>query len=243
MTHFDPQRGSVGLDDFEDSPGTNILGIVGFILSILCVTAPLGLLVSLIALAKRPRGFAVAGAIIGILFTAVLAAGIWGTFKLTKYSTGISVMGGIAVDQQLIEQQANRYNAETGVWPTDIAMVNLPPEALIDPWGKAYKYELKGDIWSITTAGPDGVFGNDDDFTIGRGEDFDNNQEANKQLIEHWSAVKPGLAETIEAWKVFVNEAKAMDQWQNNNRGMSAVAGKGPLPPDEVPAKENEEVK
>lgn len=242
MNHFDPQRGA-GFNDFGDEPrGSNILGIVGFILSILCVTAPLGLLVSLIALYKRPRGFAVAGAIIGILFTGVLAAGLFGTYKLTRYSTGIAITGGIAVDHEVIRRQAERYHAETSTWPTDLAQVNLPPEVLLDPWGNAYRYALTtGENWEITTPGPDGTFGTDDDFAIGRSEDFDNNKRVGEHFMKYWVADKPGITETIEAWQKFAQEAQAMEQWQQANTGMSAVAGKGPLPPDEVPADVDDE--
>src|SRR5688572_25362426 len=62
----------------------NGLGIAGFITSLVgwisCgVLSPIGLILSLIALGKQPRGFAIAGAIIGALgslFLAVVGIGI-----------------------------------------------------------------------------------------------------------------------------------------------------------------------
>lgn len=36
--------------------------------------------------------------------------------------------------------------------------------ALKDPWGNEYKYEKKGKAYSVTSAGPDGQFGTDDDI-------------------------------------------------------------------------------
>src|SRR5215210_2130737 len=44
---------------------SNTLGIVGFVLAF-CLP-PIGLILSLAALARRPRGFAIAGVIIGLL--------------------------------------------------------------------------------------------------------------------------------------------------------------------------------
>jgi len=36
--------------------------------------------------------------------------------------------------------------------------------ALMDPWGHEYKMEAKGKKYTISSAGPDGVFGTDDDI-------------------------------------------------------------------------------
>ena len=60
---------------------SNGLGVAGFIVSLVgfltCgLACPIGLLLSLPALAKRPRGFAIAGSVLGFLGTAVLA--LWG---------------------------------------------------------------------------------------------------------------------------------------------------------------------
>ncbi len=231
MTHFDPQRGA-GFDDFSDErKGSNVLGIVGFILSLLCVTAPLGLLISLIALFKQPRGFAIAGAIIGILFSAVMGVAAWSVVKIVPFATGMSYLARISVDHEIIKRQAEQFNAESGAWPAALTAMNLPPNTSVDPWGKPYQYVLKDELWTITTAGPDGEFGNEDDFTIGRGEDMNNNNDANKLLIEHWSTER-SIRAGIDAWKQFFNDVKSIDQWQNTNSGMSAVAGGGPLDSD-----------
>ncbi len=36
---------------------------------------------------------------------------------------------------------------------------------LKDPWGNKYQYDIEGKNFKITSPGPDGVFGNDDDVT------------------------------------------------------------------------------
>lgn len=61
----------------NSQPESNTLGLAGFIVSLVgwvtCgVLCPVGALLSLIALGKRPRGFAVAGLIVGILGSAFL---------------------------------------------------------------------------------------------------------------------------------------------------------------------------
>src|SRR6185503_10603697 len=65
-------------------PPSNNLGLAGFVTSLLgllsCgVLSPIGLLLSLIGLTKRPRGFAIAGTILGLIgsvFLAVAGVGI-----------------------------------------------------------------------------------------------------------------------------------------------------------------------
>src|SRR5438105_4112972 len=75
-------------------PRTNGLGIAGFIISLLAIPtlgllSPVALLLSLIALLRRPRGFAFAGFIIGLLGTAFIAAIItifgWGILKAIQF--------------------------------------------------------------------------------------------------------------------------------------------------------------
>ncbi|MEM9109031.1 MAG: DUF4190 domain-containing protein, partial [Planctomycetota bacterium] len=62
---------------YYQPPPTNALGIAGFVVSlsgmIVCLglISPIGLVLSLIALAKSPRGYAVAGSIIGLLGSAL----------------------------------------------------------------------------------------------------------------------------------------------------------------------------
>lgn len=71
MTTYPPQP------DYAPQPQSNGLGLAGFIVSLsgtllTCgVVAPVGLILSLVALRKEPRGFAIAGAVIGAIGTLI----------------------------------------------------------------------------------------------------------------------------------------------------------------------------
>jgi hypothetical protein len=69
-------------------PPSNGLGVAGFVISLLSIllcglTSPIGLLVSLVALAWRPRGLAAAGVILG------------GVGSLWLFAFGLTILAGI----------------------------------------------------------------------------------------------------------------------------------------------------
>src|SRR5688572_12689736 len=69
-----------------DPAPSNGMGMAGFIVSLIglltCgLLAPIGLLLSLLGLLKRPRGFALAGLIISVIGTVLLVAVGWGMVK------------------------------------------------------------------------------------------------------------------------------------------------------------------
>src|SRR4051794_22552278 len=75
-------------------PRTNGLGIAAFIISLLAIPtlgllSPIALLLSMIALLRRPRGFAFAGFVLGLLGTAFIAAVFtifgWGLLKAAQF--------------------------------------------------------------------------------------------------------------------------------------------------------------
>src|SRR5687767_6263757 len=78
----------------------NVLGIVGFVTSILglltCgVLAPIGFVLSLLAITKRPKGFALAGTVIGLLGCLLLL--FWGlTFVRTVLGFKAAAEGALA---------------------------------------------------------------------------------------------------------------------------------------------------
>ena len=71
---------------------TNTIGLFGFIVALTgllcCVTFPIGLILSLIGLRKPPRGFAIAGTVIGSLGTVVVLGLValisWGVIEQEK---------------------------------------------------------------------------------------------------------------------------------------------------------------
>ena len=111
----------------------------------------------------------VAVAIIGILGTTA-AIGIPRILENSKIRAAK-----VGVDN--LKAAVVAYNIEKGKYPGDLKslveasgddepIVEGGEGALYDPWGTEYKYEKKGKKRpSITSAGPDGEFGNEDDIT------------------------------------------------------------------------------
>lgn len=141
--------------------GPNTLGIVGFIFSF-CIP-PLGLILSLIALGKRPRGFAIAGTIIGILGSLILAgcAVFWAFFGKAGMMVG---------SMTELPKQLDRWSQEqgNGLYPDSIDQLSVPDMMLTDAWGTELRYEQldDGTAWRITYAGPDTQFDTTDDIVI-----------------------------------------------------------------------------
>lgn len=162
---------------FTPRPPSNGLGVAGFIVSLVGLLAtcgalaPVGLLLSGVAMFKRPRGFATAGVIVGLIGTVIF--GVIAT-------VGIGAVG-IAKEQvRMQEQLAERERAQlqiaglaerVGVFHQQnarppLALDLLPfvdPTMLTDPWGRAYEFEPELDGFTIRSVGPDGAGFTDDD--------------------------------------------------------------------------------
>lgn len=157
---------------YQFGPATNGLGIAGFVVSIASVltcglTSPIGLLLSLVALRKRPRGFALAGALLGGLGTALVA----GTFGLTAL-TGRAIQEEIAhrVDAQETEraflaatERVELYRAEHQGLPEGIEGNKLVI-AFEDGWGEALRYDPLERGYALRSAGADRQFDTADDL-------------------------------------------------------------------------------
>src|SRR3954471_6265213 len=91
-------------------PPSNNLGLAGFVTSLLgllsCgVLSPIGLLLSLIGLTKQPRGFAVAGTIIGLIGSVFLAvAGVGIVLGLMGLGAAAKTITEYAASQQSARQ-------------------------------------------------------------------------------------------------------------------------------------------
>jgi len=154
-------------ESYQRPSGSNPLGIVGFILAF-CLS-PIGLIISLIALTKQPRGFAIAGVIIGLLGSGVWACFGWGYAMFGKFGAQVVELG--AEYKAIDESIANYQATNNGNLPPDLAALQLPGHGAIDPWNTQYKYEpgADGKTWSLTTAGIDAVFGTADDASFSSG--------------------------------------------------------------------------
>lgn len=143
---------------------TNGLGIAGFVVSLVgiftCVLCPVGLILSLIALKNQPKGFAIAGTVIGGIGTLLV-----GAFAVVLVSTPEIVDGiktGFTIAQAHARIEENR--GEGGALPSE-EEGNRLIEEFEDAWGSPLRYELQGeDRYVIRSAGPDGEFGTEDDI-------------------------------------------------------------------------------
>ncbi len=164
------------MSDSRPAP-SNGLGIAGFIVSlvglVLCLglISPIGLLLSFIALFKRPRGFAIAGFIIGLIGSAwIILAGV----VIFSMGAGVIALGAsgfaIAGDVMKINEAIRLHHSSNGVLPADLSVLQLDQETLTDPWGTYYRLEVDPDgrHYTISTAGRDMVWDTNDDLTFDR---------------------------------------------------------------------------
>jgi hypothetical protein len=156
---------SQGIDD-RDLPaqdrGPNVLGIVGFVLAF-CLS-PLGLLVSLIALASRPRGFAIAGVIVGLI-----GSSIWAFFGVAAVGAARSGVFQTFAEFQGARLKLDEYAQQNnGAAAPSLAAAGLSGDELIDHWGTPYGYEVGADgkSWTFTVAGADKTPGTADDLVL-----------------------------------------------------------------------------
>jgi hypothetical protein len=155
----------------------NTLGLIGFILSLaglfLCVAAPIGLILSLMGLRRDPKGFALAGTIIGgitTVFYGIIAA-LYGVMILAMFAACIGI--GVAA-QPFAQTTVTLNDARQRIENARTAENTYPSEAegdqliagLRDFWQTPLRYEPQGTRFAIRSAGPDKQFNTPDDMTI-----------------------------------------------------------------------------
>ena len=159
---------------------TNGLGIAGFIVSLVGLVAtcgvlcPLGLSLSLFGLLKRPRGFAIAGTIIGLIGTASIAlffgflatAAVRGARTAETAACMAQTKAVLAEAEEIIEM----HRIDTGKLPGGIEGNKLLVE-LSDGWGGSIRYDREDDHrYLVRSSGEDGEFDTPDDVTSGPGD-------------------------------------------------------------------------
>lgn len=149
--------------------GGNTLGVVGFALAF-CVS-PLGLLLSLIALRKQPRGFAIAGSVIGLVGTVVWAiVGAGAVFSAPYIAKGVDLSQDYLAISQAVESYKTKNN---GALPADLAAAGVTGDEATDPFNQPYRFapSADGKGWSLEISGPDNAFGTSDDQSLAGGLD------------------------------------------------------------------------
>ena len=168
--------------------GGNGLGVAGFFIAAIGLLIPtgivalLGLLVSLVALGKSPRGFAGMGVLIGLVGTAVWVA-ITGVAIVGALAIGVGVVlfGTVAfvlMEPEIIEITSDmvnvtiaayEYEEEHGAMPEGLDSLSLSVSTTTDPWGNPYLYVItEGDElgFDVISSGSDGIMGTDDDLAL-----------------------------------------------------------------------------
>jgi len=146
---------------------SNPLGVIGFLTTFLScgLLSPLGLLMSLIALGRAPRGFALVGTI------------------LSGVGTGLMVAGGMSGYEEASRHE-NRHNAQVtrtqlyqaqGIIQNESQSLEALPNGvegnkailhLTDAWGNSLRYDLYDEGYVLRSAGRDGRYESHDDLTI-----------------------------------------------------------------------------
>ncbi len=167
--------------------GGNGLGVAGFFIAAIGLLIPtgivalLGLLVSLVALGRAPRGFAGMGVLIGLVGTAIWMA-ITGIAIVAALAIGVGAVlfGSVAfvlMQPEIIEVSADMFNVtiaayeyedEHGGMPEGLDSLGLSVSTTTDPWGNPYRYVITDDElgFDVISSGSDGIMGTDDDLAL-----------------------------------------------------------------------------
>lgn len=157
----------------------NGLGLASFICSLVGLVScgllsPVGLLLAVPALFIRPRAFAVAGLVVGAFGTFwLLIAAFFRATILGLLAIAVSAAGMEHVDANLelarLKTEIRRYQRRHGALPPTLgAIPRLGREARLDPWDREYRYTVGSDgrSYSLSSDGPDGLPGTEDDIRL-----------------------------------------------------------------------------
>lgn len=180
MTQYPPQQPGI-----VQSPPSNGLGLAGFICSLAGIVLgamtgvgglllPIGLILSLIALGREPRGFAIAGVVIGaigtcggaivlVLFGAALLAAL-GLAAAAISMTDVE-QSEMTTDMMSAAAAIRAYEDENDYPPAKLSLLGLDADTLNDPWGNRYEYLLIEEPpgFDYVSVGADGSLGTEDD--------------------------------------------------------------------------------
>lgn len=168
------------MDHLEISPAQpqpkNRIGFVGFALSILGMVtlgllSPVAFLVSLCGLANRPRKYAVAGTLLGVIGSVVLVViGTVGYHVAVRggqlfaealvYSTTATVLPLIEASDEI-----EKYTRDHGTIP-DLATGQRLIASFRDISNRPLSYDVDGRSYSVTSRGGDSKFSSEDDIRI-----------------------------------------------------------------------------
>lgn len=167
--------------------GSNGLGVAGFVVSLIglvCsmgVISPIGLVMSLFALGRQPRGLAIAGVVLGaigtcglvlsLIFIPIALAFVLAAAGLTAAAVAIGGLGGPGTEAQvemfILATNIEQRTKQTGSVPASLDEITakMGTPQYTDPWDKPYRYEVTqdGSAFRLYSSGPDGIPANADD--------------------------------------------------------------------------------
>lgn len=171
------------------STESNPLGLAGFVVSLvgLCsggVLSPIGLILSIIALGKRPKGFAVWGVVLGalgscgillaIVLVPVALVGIAAAIGLAGAAAALASSSGPDIETQIdtafLSMNLQEYEKQNGRYPEtlDLGLGQLRPDSGLrtDHWDRPYAYQVApdGSAYWVYSLGEDGIDGTPDDI-------------------------------------------------------------------------------
>jgi hypothetical protein len=168
-------------DAYVPQRQSNTLGIAGFVISLVGLLGsggllcPIGLILSLIALGRQPKGFAIAGVILGALGSCGAIVVFLAFGALILAALGIGVLAAfvamndpqrveLTLDMSNIQQAVEQYRDRNKVVPAALTELHLSTDTLTDPWGNAYVYTFQDEKpgYDIISNGADGKPGVDD---------------------------------------------------------------------------------
>lgn len=176
--------------------GENAVGLIGFIVSLIGLVscgclAPFGALISLVGMAREPRGFAIAGLVLGIvgmapfilialpILMAIIAGGTMAALNPPVNTPRVvpntpAPGGGQMIVRTVQEQVTNSRFRVAENRLRNYAEIPTEPEGnraiadLADGWGGRIRYVLinDGTAWVLRSDGPDRIPGTPDDMTF-----------------------------------------------------------------------------
>lgn len=218
-----------------EPPKENMLGLIGFITSVVgfvftCgILSPIGLLLSLGGLLSRPRGYALAGVVTGLLgsvWIVLLAGAFWGMMT-------VAMVAKPAIEQAIVEvgamsttvnnmseakKQIEAFREENKRLPDGVEG-NKIVATFKDSQGNPLRYEAKEDGYLIRSSGKDQKFETPDDL--------DSTQlDAYVQAVDEVKRKKVDIEKEIE---------KAQREQEQRRRANSKNLPEIELPEVEIP--------
>ncbi|MDX2148415.1 MAG: hypothetical protein SFZ23_12925 [Planctomycetota bacterium] len=181
--HMGPGQEMPGLRQaaaFTRSAERNTLGLAGFITSLVALVFSLGLLspvamiISFFGLFKKPRGFALAGFVLGLVGSiGLLLLMLLGVFAIILGGLGIAAVAPHierTVEQHQLAALVQSYHEQHRKLPLTLAELDAHAGTLTDSWDRPYRYFVEPapegqepTRFVISSDGPDSMFDTPDD--------------------------------------------------------------------------------